>query len=114
MITIVQPYIQTILSVFNILALLYAFKKFMGKPHDDLRQIVAEQGLEIKEIKQSLLQGNDRFRSQSSVLEVIVRAVIALIEFEVHYCESEHKPLSKNLEKAKDELNECLSRNLNG
>lgn len=101
--------------------MLWALKNFLKKPQEDLKAIVLKHDdeikeikalheVEMKEIKASLLQGNDRFREQYSTNEVIIRSVFALIEFEVHYCESEHKPISKNLEKAKDELHEYLSK----
>ena len=41
--------------------------------------------------------------------EVLIRSVFALLEFEVHYCETEQKPISKNLERAKDDLHDYLA-----
>lgn len=95
----------------------YAFKTFLNKPHEtleskhkELADKVGEHDVKIKEIETSLHQGNDRFREQNDTNEVLIRSVFALIEFEVHYCETEQKPISKNLERAKDELHDYLSR----
>ena len=99
-----------ILAALNICIIGYGFYKFMNRPHDTLEERVNLHELEIKEIKQSLLQGNDRFREQEDTNEVLIRSVFALIEFEVHYCETEQKPISKNLEKAKDDLHDYLAR----
>jgi hypothetical protein len=83
----------------------------MGKPHTDLETRVEQTEFEIREIKNSLLKGNDRFREQENINEVLINSVLALIEFEVHYCETEQKPISKNLEEAKDNLHRFFARN---
>lgn len=102
---------QLLLGVCNLAILAYAFRKFLGKPHEDLESRVGTLEYEVKEIRQSLMQGNDRFREQDDMNEVLIRSTLALIEFEVHYCETEQKPISKNLEKAKDDLHEYFARN---
>ena len=107
----ILPIMQLILSFGNICIIGYAFIRFIGKPRDDLTVKVSNMEYEIKEIKRSLMQGNDRFREQDSANEVIIRSVVALIDFEVHYCETEQKPISKSLEKAKEELHEYFAKN---
>lgn len=107
-------YLQTFLLICNCIGMIYIFVKFVNKPQDDLKTEVAELKLEIKEIKQSLLQGNDRFRTQSYVLEVLIRCTLALIGFEIHYCESEHKEISQELRDAQKALHECLSKRNDG
>ena len=102
--------LQVILALANICVLGYAFLKFLNKPHDTLEDRVNIHDLEIKEIKASLLQGNDRFREQESTNEVLIHSVLALIEFEIQYCLTEHKDMSKGLEKAKEDLNNYLAR----
>ena len=109
--------IQETLSVINCITgfgtlcmMGYALFCFVRKPTADLGTRVTAAELEIAEIKRSLLQGNDRFREQAKTNEVLIRATLALLEFEVHYCETEQKPISKNLEKAKDDLNDYFSR----
>ena len=101
---------QMMLSFGNICVLGYAFIKFLNKPHDNLETRVTALELEIREAKQSLLLGNDRFREQEGTNEVLIHSVLALIEFEIQYCLTEHKEMSKDLEKAKDDLHRYLAR----
>ena len=102
---------QMVLSFGNICILGYAFVKFLNKPHDDLREKVNAHDVEIKDIKSALHQGNDRFRKQESTNQVLIHSVLALIEFEIQYCITEKKPMSKDLEKAKEDLHDFLSKN---
>lgn len=106
----VLPILQLVLTFGNICVLGYALFKFLNRPHSSLEERVNQHDVEIKEIKQSLLQGNDRFREQEDTNEILLRCTFALLEFEVHYCETEQKPISKNLEKAKDDLHDYLAR----
>lgn len=106
----ILPILQLILTFGNICVLGYALFKFLNRPHDTLEDRVNKHDIEIKEIKSSLLQGNDRFRDQDDTNEVLIRSVFALLEFEVHYCETEQKPISKNLERAKDDLHDYLAK----
>lgn len=106
----ILPILQLILAFGNICVLGYALFKFLNRPHDTLEDKVNKHDIEIKEIKSSLLQGNDRFRDQDDTNEVLIRSVFALLEFEVHYCETEQKPISKNLERAKDDLHDFLAK----
>ena len=63
----------------------------------------------MAEAEKSLLQGNDRFRSQDEALEVLIRSTLALIEFEVQYCLTENKQISDDLKKVKEDLHIFLS-----
>ena len=101
---------QLILSFGNICIIGYAIVKFLGKPHDSLESRVSVLEVKQKEVEQSLHQGNDRFREQHDVNEVIIHSTLALIEFEMQYCLIEHKQMSTGLEKAKDDLNRFLSK----
>ena len=106
----ILPIMQLILSFGNICIIGYAFFKFLGKPHDSLESRVSILEVKQKEVEQSLHQGNDRFREQHDVNEVIIHSTLALIEFEMQYCLIEHKQMSAGLEKAKEDLNKFLSR----
>ncbi len=106
----VLPILQLILTSANICILGYAFIKFLNKPHSSLEERVNAHDVEIREIKASLLQGNDRFREQDNTNEVLIHSVLALIEFEIQYCLTEHKEMSKDLEKAKEDLHNYLAR----
>lgn len=109
--------IQVILTGLSLLTsfgtacvMIYGFGKFLAKPHNSLEERVNALELKHKEITQSLLKGNDRFREQEKTNEVIIIALSALIDFEVHYCETEQKPISKSLERAKDDLHRFLAQ----
>lgn len=106
----ILPFLQTILAFANIVVIGYGFYKFLGRPHNTLEEKVAAHDVEIKEIKASLLQGNDRFREQDDTNEVLLHSLLALIEFEIQYCLTENKPISKDLEHAKDNLHSYLSK----
>lgn len=106
----ILPVMQLILSFGNICIIGYAFVKFLGKPHDSLESRVSVLEVKQKEVEQSLHQGNDRFREQHDVNEVIIHSTLALIEFEMQYCLTEHKQMSAGLEKAKEDLNHFLSK----
>ena len=113
----ILPVLQMILAFGNICVLGYALVKFLNKPHDTLETRVATLELEFMETKQSLHQGNDRFRDLDKEIEkqdktnsVLIHSVLALIEFEIQYCLTEHKEMSKDLEKAKDDLHNYLAQ----
>ena len=106
----VLPFLQVILSFGNICILGYALVKFLNRPHNTLEERVNAHDVEIREIKEILRQRNDRDKEQEDTNEILLRCTFALLEFEVHYCETEQKPISKNLEKAKDDLHDYLAR----
>lgn len=110
MISTILPVMQTVLAFGNICIIAYAFFRFLGKPHDTLEARILVLEAKQKEIESSLLQGNDRFRQQEDVNEVIIHSTLALIEFEMQYCLTEHKQMSSGLERAKDNLNRFLSK----
>lgn len=117
-IQILLTMLQLVLAASNICILGYALVKFLNKPHDTLEdklkaleaKITALE-LDVKEVKQSLLQGNDKFRKQKNTNEVLIHSTLALIEFEIQYCLIEHKEMSKGLEQAKEDLHKFLSQN---
>lgn len=96
------------LKLANILVLLYAAGKFLGKPHNSLEQRVTALETEVKDIKQSLHEGNDNFKEIFTALKVLIHSVMALLEFEMQYCLSEHKEMSEGLKDAKKDLEDFL------
>ena len=108
--TAILPYLQVILTLMNICILGFAFFKFLGKPHATLEGRIPTLEVDMKEIKHSLLQGNDRFRDQEDTNQVLIHSVLALIEFEMQYCLIEHKEMSEGLRKAKNDLNDFLAK----
>ena len=114
----VLPILQMVLAFCNIVIIAYGGYKFLNKPHDTLEQQHKElekrvdaHDFELKEIKNALLHGNDRFREQDDAIKVLIKSTLALIEFEMQYCLTEHKEMSSGLAKAKEELNDYLSSN---
>lgn len=121
MVEFVTQYMDLILKFANICIIGYAALKFAKRPHDSLDERLAkledriekfetENDLRQKDIEQQLRQGNDKFRSHENIIEVLLTCTLALITFEVHYCETEQKPISPDLEEARRSLNKCLSK----
>lgn len=106
----ILPIVQLLVSCGTLCSMLWMFQKFLKKPQEDIKEIVKKHDIEIAEIKASLLQGNDRFREEKDTLEVLIKCVFALLEFEVHYCETEQKPISPALVDAKNTLQNYLSK----
>lgn len=100
---------QIILTIFNIIIILYGFYIFLTKPRTTLEKRIQALEVKLAEVEKSLLQGNDRFRSQDEALEVLIRSTLALIEFEVQYCFTENKPISDDLKKVKEDLHIFLA-----
>lgn len=108
---------QLLLAVCNLSIMIYALSKFIKKPHDKLIDRIIALEVQMEELKDSLKQGNDRFRDHSmrfekqyDTNEVLIRSVLALIEFEMQYCIEEKKGLSSGLAEAKKDLDKFLSR----
>ena len=101
--------IQLILSIGQLCIMGYALSKFISKPHNDLNTRVTKLEVRVDDVEESLKQGNDRFREQAKTNEVIIHSVLALIEFEMQYCLTEHKEMSSGLSKAKEDLHNFLS-----
>ena len=106
----ILPVLQTILALCNITVLGYALLKFLNKPHNNLETRVNEHDIKIKEIENSLLQGNDRFREQETTNEVMQSCMLALIDFELAYCIHTNYGDTEDLINAKNILRKHLAR----
>ena len=96
-------FFQLVLAVGNLSIMLVAFVKFLGKPRNDLERRVVDLELKITEIEKDLNDDNE-------AIEVMLHSTLALIEWEIQYCLTEHKDMSKGLEEAKTDLNKYLAR----
>lgn len=112
-----SDFLKIFLQIAQVVTILFAVYKFTRKPHDTLETRVSTLEIEHREIKQSLLQGNDKFREQDEKFRqqdktngVILHSVMALIQFEIQYCLTEHKEMSKGLEQAKEDLDNYLAK----
>lgn len=99
-----------ILTILNIIDKYIALKDKNETPFKTLVSKVEEHEVRISKVESSLYLGNDRFREQENTNEVLLKSLLALIEFEIQYCITENKPISKDLEKAKDDLHSFLSK----
>ena len=111
MINDILPLVQLLVSVFTLLGMLYAFKKFLDKPHDTLEARLIALELKQKETEQKLHQGNDRFKKQDDTNEVFINCMLAFIDFELSYCSHTDYKYTEDLDKAKDTLRRHLARN---
>lgn len=99
-----------ILTILNIIDKSNALKAMKESPFKALSGKVEAHEVRLGKIESSLFLGNDRFREQDNMNEIILRSLIALIEFEIQFCITEDKPITKDLEKAKDDLHSFLSK----
>lgn len=109
MIDTIQMILTLIISLANLCVLMYGLYKFTKKPHDTLDQRVTALEVQIENIKDSLNQGQDKFRAHDESIKVLIHSTLALIEFEIQYCLIEHKEMSESLKKAKEDLHNFLS-----
>ncbi len=109
--------VQLLVAVFTLCGMLYAFKTFLSKPKDSMIKRIIELEVEVKELKNSLHQGNDkfrkqddRFRKQDDTNEVLLYSILALIDFEMQYCLTEKVAMSDDLKNAKEDIQKFLSK----
>lgn len=109
-IAFIVGFLGAILTVLNIIDKATTLKTKNNAPFEILSKKVDEHEIRLNKMESSLYLGNDRFREQEQTNEVLLRSLLALIEFEISYLLQEGKPISKDLEKAKDDLHDFLSR----
>ena len=108
--TAVLPLMQVILATANICIIGYGFYKFLNKPHDTLEEKVDELTLKVKEMEESLRQGNDRFREQEKTNATFKSVMLAFVDFEIAYCLHTNYEFTDDLMKAKKELQDYLAK----
>lgn len=108
--------IQMLMTLATFGSMIYIFKKFLDKPHDTLENRVTTVEVQVKEIKDSLKQGNDRFREihnkfddQEEVNHVIFKIFLSFVNFEITYCYNSGYTDNKDLLDAKTSLEKYLS-----
>lgn len=115
-----SPYIQMVLNIGSLVVMLYALKKFIGTPHDDMLARVGKIEVRLEKVENSLNLSWEGFRdhkaSNNESFEVIQQCLLALIDFEISYCihtqygEGEDSKDIKDLEEAKQMLRKHLSK----
>ena len=109
MVTSILPILQLILTSANIIILAYAFFKFLNKPQDTLNTRVTLLETELRDIKASLVQGNDKFKEQERTNATFKSVMLAFVDFEIAYCLHTNYEFTEDLMKAKQELQEYVS-----
>ena len=109
--------LKVLLQIANIVVLGYALFKFLNKPHDtleakqeELKKRVDEHDVKLKEVEESLHQGNDKFRAQKDLNEVFINCMLAFIDFEMAYCAHTGYDDTEDLDRAKETLQKYLAR----
>ena len=106
----ILPILQIILAFGNVCILFYTLVKFLGKPHNSLDERITTLEVWKRDVDERLKHGNDKFREQDAANEIMIKSILALIEFEMEYCSRENKPVSTGLQKAKDDLHSYLAK----
>ena len=109
--------IQFIAMIFSLLissgtlcTMVYGVVKFLSRPRDTMEKRMTAMEAWRGEVDLSLKKGNDKFREQDLANEILLKSILALVEFEIQYCLTEGKNISKDLEKVKDELHGFLAK----
>jgi hypothetical protein len=106
----VLPYFQLMVSCGTFLGMLFALKKFIDKPHDDLEHRVSMLEAKVKEHDNSLNNSHEKLRDEKRTDSLIINSLIALIEFETDYClKHGDETISPGLLEAKKKLYEFLA-----
>ena len=116
MVNQILPVLQLISQIAIIIGMVYGFYKFVNRPHDTLEQRVTFLEAELKETKQSLLQGNDKFRihekefkKQHKLNNAFKSIILAFINFEIAYCQNTNYAHTEEIVKAKKEIEKLLT-----
>lgn len=90
------------LSFGNCCIMLAIFFRFLKAPHTSLLNRVLDLEKRVKELEENS-------EGYKKALQVIMHSMLALIEWEMQYCLTEHKEMSEGLKKAKEDLHNFLS-----
>ena len=108
--------LKVFLQIAQVITILFAVYKFTRKPHDTLEEKhnalakrVDEHDVKIKEVEQSLKQGNDKFRKQEETNATFKSVMLSFINFELAYCSTTGYEDNQDLLDAKRELSEYLT-----
>ncbi len=107
--------LQILLTSGNIIVLLVAFGKFLGKPHksledkyNELKARIEQLELNEKKMGDSIENDKAKFNDVYETIEVILQCTLALVEVEVQRCQSERKEGLPELTEAKKSLHNLL------
>ncbi len=104
------PYVQLLVGIGTLGTMIFALAKFLNKPHMDMEHRMMELEVKQKEIQESLLKGNDRFREQDEMNEMFIRCMLGFISFEINYCLNTGYKQNEDLLKTKEILELYLAK----
>lgn len=101
--------LQLVISIISIIVSMYALYRFLSKPHNTLETRVFNLEKDVGDIKQSLKEGNDKFREQAKLNAVFKAVNLAFIDFEIAFCQNTGYKDIADLKKAKRILQNSLA-----
>lgn len=101
--------LQLAISVISICVSMYALYRFLSRPHNSLEARVFAIEKDVADIKQSLKEGNDKFREQAKLNAVFKAVNLAFIDFEIAFCSNTGYKDIGDLKKAKRILQNSLA-----
>lgn len=109
--------LQLILQVMNMITsfgsicvMAYAFSKFISRPHDTLEERISIIEEKIEHMEYKLEKNTNEWKHQEDTNEVLQTCMLALIDFEIHYCSVHNETISPDLEEARTTLRKYLTR----
>lgn len=113
----ILPYLQIITSLGTICVMLYGFKKFMDRPHNELEDRVAKLEkknntleLRLEDYKKSLDTSHEKHRQQHDTNEMFITVILSFIDFEIAFCSTTQYKEIEDLLKAKETLQKFLAK----
>lgn len=107
---------QIFLAFCNTCIMVFAFVKFVNKPHDSLsdeikrlKEEIAKLNMTIERMQKSLDASHEKHREQDRTNKVFKRVFILMANFEVAYCQETGFEHTEDLKEAKRELEDYLA-----
>lgn len=102
---------QLLVSIGTLTGMIVALKKVLSAPSISKDKRLIELEIKIKDIEESLKQGNDKFRELYETTEISQSCILALIDFEIQYCISEKVQITDELKESRKKLHEFVVKN---
>ena len=99
---------QLLVSTGTLIGMLVALKKFLSAPTINKDKRLLELEIKVKEIEDSLKQGNDKFRVLYETTEISQSCILALIDFEIQYCITNGVEVTDELKESRKKLHEFV------
>ena len=101
--------LQIIIAIISITVSMYALFRFLSAPHTSIDKRVSDLEKDVADIKQSLKEGNDKFRMQEKQNAVFKAVMLSFVDFEIAYCINTGYTETEDLKNAKRILQEYLA-----